>query len=193
MASPLKFAYQTTDLEFNPAPPLILHVDLNSCFATIEQQANPLLRRKPLAMTNRLGTNPTIIAASYEAKDRGVKVGMKVLEAKQLIPRLIVLETDPPKYLFAHQTFKAILASYSPDTQMKSVDEGLIDFSQHIIKPSEVVKIGRAIKNDLSAKLGEWVTCNVGVGPNRFLAKLAANLHKPNGLDIINQHNVRST
>jgi DNA polymerase-4 len=84
-------------LPVNPEQPQILHIDLNSCFATVEQQARPLLRGRPLAVTNRLTKNACVVAASYEAKALGVKVGMGFAEAKLLAPDLIMVETDPPK------------------------------------------------------------------------------------------------
>src|SRR5215210_2989394 len=98
----------------NTEQPQILHIDLNSCFATVEQQARPLLRHKPVAVTNRLTKNACVVAASYEAKGRGVKVGMGYAEAKMLAPDLIMVETDPPKYHFVYQKLVNIMSSYSP-------------------------------------------------------------------------------
>src|SRR5687767_6893067 len=98
-----------SQLQLNPAWPQIMHIDLNSCFAMVEQQANPLLRGKPVAITNRLTPGATIIAASYEAKRCGIGVGTKIPEAKQLAPDVIVLETDPPKYIYAHRVFMDII------------------------------------------------------------------------------------
>src|SRR5581483_3679651 len=90
-------------LPINQEAPQILHIDLNSCFATVEQQARPLLRGKPLAVTNRKTTNACVVAASYEAKAHGVKVGMGYREAKMLAPDIIMIETDPPKYHYVYQ------------------------------------------------------------------------------------------
>src|SRR5207237_3560398 len=90
-------------LQLNPEQPQILHIDLNSCFATVEQQARPLLRGRPLGVTNRLTKNACVVAASYEAKALGVKVGMTFSEAKLLAPNLIMVETDPPKYHYVYQ------------------------------------------------------------------------------------------
>src|ERR1700675_1946981 len=110
--------------QLNTAEPQILHIDLNSCFATVEQQARPLLRGRPLAITNRLTVNACVVAASYEAKSRGLKVGMRLSDAKVLIPDLITLETDPPKYHYVYQKLVNIMRSYSPNISMKSIDEG---------------------------------------------------------------------
>src|SRR6478609_2200336 len=89
-------------LPTNSKPPQILHIDLNSCFATVEQQARPLLRGRPVGVTNRLTKNACVVAASYEAKSLGVKVGMGYAEAKLLAPDLVMVETDPPKYHYVY-------------------------------------------------------------------------------------------
>src|SRR5437763_1136575 len=89
--------------------PLIMHIDLNSCFATVEQQARPLLRGHPIGVTNRGTPNACVVAASIEAKALGVKVGMTFSDAKILAPNLIMLETDPPKYHHVYQVLVNIM------------------------------------------------------------------------------------
>ncbi len=182
-----------TQSQLNTAAPQILHIDLNSCFATVEQQARPLLRGRPLAVTNRLTKNACVIAASYEAKGYGVKVGMRLGDAKLLAPGLVTLETDPPKYHYAYQKLVGIMRSYSPNISMKSIDEGIIDFNgTRQVNKQSLEAIGYEIKARLKEEVGSWMKCNVGIAPNRFLAKTAASLHKPDGLDIINHANLRS-
>ncbi|HVV66496.1 MAG TPA: hypothetical protein VHB72_00285 [Candidatus Saccharimonadales bacterium] len=185
-------------LPLNTEEPQIMHIDLNSCFATVEQQARPMLRGRPVGVTNRRVSEAKyacIVAASYEAKQRGVKVGMRADQGLQLAPDMVILETDPPKYHFAYQKLVSIMQSYSPNVQMKSIDEGIIDFHstrQHINQRS-LEDIGYEIKQRLKDDVGCWMRCNVGIAPNRFLAKLAAGLHKPDGLDVITHKNLRST
>lgn len=180
------------ELGLNQSQPTVMHIDLNSCFAMVEQQANPLLRHKPVAVTNRLTPGATIIAASYEAKACGIGVGTRASDARVLAPDLVVLETDPPKYTHTYHTFFNILRGYSPDAYMKSIDEGAIDFSSmRLIEHRSLPEIGQEIKARLKDSLGEWMTCNVGVAPNRFLAKLAAGLNKPDGLNVIDHRNLR--
>src|SRR3954470_3195827 len=96
-------------LQPNTEQPQILHIDLNSCFATVEQQARPLLRGRPVAVTNRLTKNACVVAASYEAKTLGVKVGMGYADAKLLAPDLIMVETDPPKYHYVYKELVRIM------------------------------------------------------------------------------------
>jgi DNA polymerase-4 len=176
---------------YNTEPSLIMHVDLNSAFATIEQQSRPLLRGKPVAVVNRRVKNTSIITASYEAKALGVKVGMKFIEASRLAPGLVAVESDPTKYRYVYRKLMSILNSYSPNVVMKSIDEGIIDF-HNIPNLRPLVDIGHEIKKRLRDEVGCEMRCNVGIGPNRFLAKTAAGLHKPDGLDVINATNLRA-
>lgn len=216
-----------------------MHIDLNSCFATVEQQARPLLRGKPIGITNRLTKNACpggigfpinparpsrafhgacVVAASIEAKALGVKVGMTFSDAKMLVPSLIMLETDPPKYHHVYQILVGIMRSYSPNIVMKSIDEGIINFNPNGtgfsrpasggsstgltpwnsqgedstgVKVQSLADIGYEIKRRLKDEVGCWMKCNIGVAPNRFLAKTAAGLNKPDGLDIIDHTNLR--
>lgn len=181
--------------EYNPESPLLMHIDLNSCFATIEQQARPMLRNRPVAIANRRTENTSIVTASYEAKALGVTLGMKVYEAKRLCPDLIVLESDPPKYRYVYHKLMDIMSRYSAHITMKSIDEGVIDFHQTTadVKARPMAEIGREIKQALLDEVGCAMKCNVGIAPNRFLAKTAAGLHKPNGLDVITHENLRET
>ncbi len=183
------------NLPLNSEPPQILHIDLNSCFATVEQQARPLLRGRPIGVTNRLTKNACVVAASYEAKALGVKVGMTFSQAKLLAPDLLMIETDPPKYHYVYKKLVRIMRSYSPNIGMKSIDEGVIDFhgTRHNINPRPLTVIGHEIKQRLRGEVGDWMKCNVGIAPNRFLAKIAASLHKPDGLDVITYKNLRHT
>lgn len=178
----------------NKAKPMIIHIDLNSAFATTEQQARPSLRGWPVGITNRLSKECCVIAASYEAKNLGVKVGMRLGEAKAICPDLIMLESDAPKYHQVYQKLIRIMQDYSPHSKMKSIDEGIIDFHgmEPILKGRNLVDVGKEIKQRVKDELGEWMRINVGIGTNRFLAKQAAGWHKPDGLDVIDHRNLAS-
>lgn len=181
--------------EFNHERPLIMHIDLNSCFATVEQQARPRLRGRPIAILNRRTEHTAIVTASYEAKAMGVKVGMKLKEARLLCPDIIGIESDPSKYRYVYHKLLDIMRDYSAHVTMKSIDEGVIDF--HHATPAmqgrDLVEIGHEIKQRLKDEIGVWMRCNVGIATNRFLAKTAAALHKPDGLDVITPTNLRQT
>ena len=181
--------------DYNHERPLVMHIDLNSCFATVEQQSRPLLRDRPIAVVNRRTENTSIITASYEAKKYGVKVGMWFKEAKLLVPDLILVETDPPKYRFVYHKMMDLMKEYSPHVTMKSIDEGVIDFKHATeqMRARDLRDIGEEIKQRMRDEIGDAMRCNVGIGTNRFLAKTAASLHKPDGLDMITHENLRAT
>lgn len=173
--------------------PLVMHIDLNSCFATVEQQARPMLRGKPVAIVNRRTEHTMIVTASYEAKACGVKLGMRLRDAKKLCPELIGIESDPPKYRYVYHRMMRIMNDYSAVVRMKSIDEGVIDFNYatEAMQQRDLVEIGYEIKQRLKDEIGCWMRCNVGISTNRFLAKQAAGLHKPDGLDVLTSHNIR--
>lgn len=174
--------------------PQIMHIDLNSAFATAEQQAHPSLRGKPMGVTNRISKHCCVIAASYEAKARGIRVGMRLDEARQLAPGFVILETDPQKYHHVYQSLARIMKDYSPHVRMKSIDEGIIDFrgtDEHNGHRS-MAGIGKEIKHRIRQEIGSWMRVNIGIGTNQFLAKQAANWHKPDGLDVLDQHNLHA-
>lgn len=179
--------------DYNTAQPLIMHIDLNSCFATVEQQARVRLRGRPVAVVNRRTEHTMIVTCSYEAKAMGVKLGMRLRDAKRICPGLIGVESDPAKYRYVYHKLLDIMNDYSAHVTMKSIDEGVIDFSQ---APASIVDrgletIGREIKQRLRDEIGVAMRCNVGIGTNRFLAKMAASLHKPDGMDVITHENLR--
>ncbi|MCB9820243.1 hypothetical protein H6796_03015 [Candidatus Nomurabacteria bacterium] len=177
----------------NSAPPSVMHIDLNSCFATIEQQARPRLRGRPVAVVNRQSENTMIVTASYEAKAMGVTLGMRLKEARKICPELIGVESDPPKYRYVYRELLRIMNSYSAHVRMKSIDEGVIDFSETTskIRDMGLEAIGQEIKHRLRNEVGRAMRCNVGIATNRFLAKTAAGLNKPDGLDVLTSQNIR--
>ena len=180
------------NLEHNQTLPLIMHIDLNSCFATIEQQSRPLLRGRPVAVVNRLVENTSVITVSYEAKAYGVKAGMKYRQAKRLCPELVALDSDPPKYRWVYRQLLRIMNSYSPAVVMKSIDEGIIDFAvaPESMRSRGLEAIGKEIKQRLRTEVGSYMRCNIGISTNRFWAKMAASLHKPDGLDVVTAQNI---
>lgn len=178
--------------DINKEKPMVMHIDLNSAFATTEQQAHPQLRGKPMGVTNRISKECCVIAASYEAKAIGIKVGMRRTEAMAICPNFVLLETDPPKYNAVYQKLIKIMRSYSPKIKMKSIDEGIIDFHglEPVLNGRTLQEIGYEIKQRVRDEIGDWMKINIGIGTNRFLAKQAAGWHKPDGLDTIDHTNL---
>lgn len=179
------------ELPINEAEPKIMHIDLNSCFAAVEQQANPLIRNRPVAVAAGVADACCVISPSYEAKRMGIKVGFRVRDAKALCPNIVILPPDPPKYRAVHLLFSKIFKSYSPNVVPKSIDEAIIDFTGTKYPEIGLGKVGAEIKQRMKSEIGDYITCNIGIGTNRFLAKTAASLHKPDGMDTITYRNLR--
>lgn len=185
----------------NPEPAEIMHIDLNGAFAMTEQQWRPHLRHRPVGVTNRLKVPGTdrpadwsiCITTSYEAKSQGIKLGTQQRVAREIDPNFIMVESDPSKYIHVHRKLLAIFQSYSPRAYMKSIDEGIIDFRgmRRLLKGRSLKDIGREIKQRVKEEVGDYMTINVGIGQNLWLAKVAASLHKPDGLDLIEPSNLR--
>ena len=182
------------DLALNDVEPMVMHIDLNSCYAIIEQQANRLLRGKPVGIAAYTSPRGFILASSYEAKRLGIKM-MRVQEAREITKDIVILAPDPEKYFDAHRRFKEVLLRYTSNVTPKSIDEFVVDFtgSPAVRKGNNLVDIGHAIKQDIREALGEYVTVNIGIAPNRFLAKVAAGLDKPDGLDVIRASDILQT
>jgi DNA polymerase IV len=176
-------------LPFNPKHSTRMYIDLNSCFATIEQQCNVFLRGKAVAVGAYETPGGCIIAPSIEAKAVGIKTGMRVKDGKLIDPRLVVVASDPDKYRAAHQRIKKLLLDYTDNIVPMSIDEFVLDLEGCPAFSKGMVQVAREIKQRILNEVGDWIRVNIGIAPNRFLAKTAAGLHKPDGLDEINVNN----
>jgi DNA polymerase-4 len=173
-------------VDFNPAPPSVMHVDLNSCFATVEQQANPHLRGRPVAVAAYAENHGCILAASVEAKRLGIKTGMRVRDGRAICKELVVLPPDPDKYRYVNHALRAVLSAYSSHVCVESIDEMVMD----ICEPAKILEIAKEIKMRIKKEIGEWLTVSIGIAPNRYLAKIASGITKPDGLDMITRENI---
>lgn len=167
-----------------------MHIDLDSCFASIEQQANPLLRGKPMAVAAYATPRGCILSASIEAKRYGIKTGMRVSEGRLLYPKLIVTTPDSSKYRDAHIKFRTIFQRFTPEVSPRSIDEAVLDFGPMMHRIPSLEEVAKTIKKQMATEIGEFVTCSIGIATNRFLAKMGASLGKPNGLEIITHDKV---
>jgi DNA polymerase IV len=188
-------------LMLNKSKPVIMHIDLNCCFAIIEQQANRLLRGRPVAVSAYGTDRGMVLASSYEAKRLGIKLGVNNREARELSPDVVILTPDPAKYREAHKRFNELLLDFTPDVVPKSIDEFVLDFSGSLLIAKDLSydahctrmeEIGHQIKQRVRERLGEWVTVNIGVGTNRFLAKYGAGFGKPDGMTVITHRNIET-
>jgi DNA polymerase IV len=166
---------------------IIFHIDMNSYFATCEQQANPLLRGKPVGICEHLGG--IIIAASIEAKKFGIKTGTPVWEAKKIYPRIVLMPTDPNKYRQITKKFLEIFLSYTEALEKYSIDEAFLDMSADLQFEKDpwakAEEIAKEIKQRIRKEIGVWIKCSVGISDNKLVAKIASDLQKPDGLTII--------
>ena len=180
------------NLPINHNSPTVMHIDLNSCFATVEQQANKHLRDKPVLIAAYDSPRGCVVAPSIEAKNFGVKTGNRVVEAKLLTPNAVVRTPDTALIRDVHLKFNKICKDYSPCVFPKSIDEVVIDFEgmEYFLKDKKLTDIAREIKIRLKKEIGDWLSCSIGIGTNRFLAKVAASYQKPDGLIIIDHTNI---
>lgn len=174
----------------NHNQPAIMHIDLNSCFATIEQQANIHFRGKPLVVAAYSTPKGFVLAPSIEAKRLGIRLGMTVRDARLICRDVIVRTPDPPKIRDVHVKFKRIFQDYAPKVTPKSIDEAVLDFTDAMRFKPDLVSIAKEIKQRMRKEIGEWISCSIGIGTNRFLAKTGASLKKPDGLEVITHQNL---
>jgi len=180
-------------LGLNTADPTTLVVDLNCAFASIEQQNDASLRGKPLAIAAYATDAATIVSSSREARDLGIRTGMRVFEAKAICPTIVVREPNPPLYRSVSDRMVEILERHSPDVLRMSIDEA----SLNLVGTPNLKRLGPegvalAIKAAIRQEVGEYVTCSIGVSTSIWMAKQASNLDKRDGLSRIDHTNLVS-
>jgi DNA polymerase-4 len=159
-----------------------LHIDLNSFFASVEQQLHPEYRGKPLGVCGTMADTGALIAASYEAKALGVKTLTKVGEAKRLIPGIILVEGSHTQYAeYSHKIAEAV-ERICPVAHTPSVDEMVCQLIGRERQPPNARRIALAAKQAIKDDVGETLRCSIGMAPNRYLAKIASDMQKPDGL-----------
>jgi len=166
-----------------------MYIDMNSYFASCEQQRHPELRDKPLGVITYDSPNAAVIAASIEAKRLGVKSGMRLSDCRLLCPHMLTTTTHPAWYRQIHVDVMAILHTYCDDVIPKSIDEAVMNFHSYRFVYNDLHEVARKIKADIAAKY-DYLTCSIGIAPNSFLAKVGTELQKPDGLVEINEDNI---
>ncbi len=159
-----------------------MHVDMNAFFASVEQQSKPSLRGKPVAVIGAQ-QRTVITTSSYEARAYGVKVGMTVPEAKKLCPDIIFVAGNNRKYTDTCTRIVRLYGDYTPLVEVYSVDEAFLDITGALYLFGKPENIAFRIKRKIWRNFG--LTCSIGVGPNKLLAKLAGNMQKPDGFTTI--------
>ncbi len=169
---------------------IILHIDMNSYFASVEQQANPFLRGRPVGVCAYLSGNGVIIASSIEAKAKGIKTGCRVREAKKLDPGVILLENEPAKYRSTTEKIFNILKNYSDTIEPYSIDEAFVDLSGWVKNFAKAKDIGRQIQARIKKEVGEWLDSSVGIAKTKFLAKFASDIAPKKSVLLITEANL---
>jgi DNA polymerase-4 len=161
---------------------IILHIDMNAFFASVEQQSNPELRGKPIAVIGA-AKRTVITTCSYEARAFGVKTGMNSWEARQKCPELIFVVGNNRKYTYTSTEIIKIFRAYTPMVEVFSIDEAFLDVTGSLALFGSPERIAHEIKARIRERFG--LTCSVGIAPNKLLAKLASDMQKPDGLTVI--------
>ncbi|MDP3992602.1 MAG: DNA polymerase IV [bacterium] len=163
----------------------ILHIDANSYFATLEQQAHPNLRGKPIGVAGKgKGERTVICAASIEAKKFGLKSGMSTWEALRLCPQLIIIPATYDRYSFTSKRIFDLLERFGPKVDVFSIDEAFLELDSDIGWDDARI-IAKRIKALIRTEIGEWVSVSIGISYGKTLAKLASEMQKPDGLTVI--------
>ncbi len=159
-----------------------LHIDLNSFFASVEQQIHEEYRGRPLAVVPTLADTTCCIAASYEAKTLGIKTGTQVGEAKRICPEIILVHGDHADYAkYSHDIAEAVELC-CPVAHTPSIDEMVCQLMGREQEPPRARQIALAIKQSIYENVGIALRCSIGMAPNRYLAKIASDMQKPDGL-----------
>ncbi len=167
-----------------------LFLDLNSYFASVEQQEKPKLRGRPVAVVPMISDATCAIAASYQAKKFGVKTGTNIGDARRMCPGLILVEASHSLYVDYHERIKTEIELHYPIEVVGSIDEmGLLLDSRHQDE-TVAVALAKQIKAGIRKNVGDLITCSVGIAPSRFLAKLASDIQKPDGLTVLHLHDM---
>ncbi len=162
-----------------------LFLDLNSYFASVEQQLRPELRNRPIAVVPLMSDSTCAIAASSQAKKFGVKTGTIIGEAKRMCPGLVLVEARHEKYVEFHKSICDEIERHYPIQVVASIDEVGLLLDKKRANEKEALALAQRIKKGLLANIGEVITCSIGIAPGRYLAKVASDLKKPNGLEVI--------
>ncbi|WP_074653711.1 DNA polymerase Y family protein [Terriglobus roseus] len=159
-----------------------LHVDLNSFFASVEQQIHPEYRNRPLAVVPTFADTTVAIAASYEAKALGIKTGTRVGDMKKICPDIIMVQGDHSTYAEYSHRIHAAVERVCPVAHIPSIDEVTCQLMGREREPPLARRIALDIKQAIYDDVGDTLRCSIGMAPNRYLAKIASDMQKPDGL-----------
>ncbi|MEN2494269.1 MAG: DNA polymerase IV [Hyphomicrobiaceae bacterium hypho_1] len=169
-----------------------LFFDLDSYFASVEQQDNPHLRGKKIVIVPSMTDATCAIAASYEAKAHGITTGTKIYDAKRICPDLICVLARHDVYVAYHERIFSEVNRHLPIDKRCSIDEGACRLMRNECDHNQAITIAKKIKQGLKKNIGPAISCSIGIAQNMFLAKIASNLQKPDGLVVLSPNNYRN-
>ena len=166
---------------------IILHIDMDAFFISVEQRDDPSLRGKPAAVCGSLSRS-VVTSATYEARPYGIRAGMPTQEAKRRCPQLILVKGNHSKYKETAARIFSLLKDYTPRVEVASIDEAYLDITQSLLLFKSPFHIAQSIKDRILQR--EQLSCSIGIAPNKLLAKLGSRLKKPDGLTVIQKDEV---
>ena len=164
-------------------PRKIIHVDMDAFYASVEQRDDPSLRGRPVIVGGRPGGRGVVASCSYEARKFGVRSAMSSNRASRLCPNAVYVRPSFHKYKAVSRQIREIFADYTDLIEPLSLDEAYLDVTENKRGGPLARLIARGIRASINAKL--HLTASAGVGPNKFIAKVASDIRKPNGLVVI--------
>src|ERR1700747_2847822 len=167
----------------------IVHIDMDAFYASVEQRDDPQLRGKPVVVAWR-GNRSVVCAASYEARKFGVRSAMPAVRAERLCPNAVFLPPDFPRYRAVSRQAREIFARHTDLIEPLSLDEAYLDVSENSTGLPPATQVARVIREQIRTEL--QLTASAGVAPNKFLAKIASDWRKPDGLFVIQPKDVDS-
>ncbi len=172
---------------------IIFHVDMDQFFAAVEEKLNPEIRGKPVVV----GADPkegkgrgVVSTCNYEARKYGIRSAMPLTKAWRLCPDAVFLPVNIPLYLQVSSRIMNILSSYANKFESWGIDEAFLDVSSRVRNFDEAKQLALKIKKDIFEK--EGLTCSIGIGPNKLVAKIASDMQKPDGLTVVEEKDVRT-
>src|SRR5262245_27589288 len=157
----------------------IVHLDMDAFYASVEQRDDPSLRGKPVAVGGRPEGRGVVAAASYEAREFGVRSAMPMARAVRLCPQLLIVRPNFDKYKAASSQVMGILRACTPLVEPLSLDEAYLDVTTNSFNEEFGSKVAQRLKQEIRERTG--LTASAGVAPNKFLAKIASGWRKPDG------------
>jgi DNA polymerase IV len=185
-AMPMATQFPVPKNKVRPPDPLDwLFLDLNSYFASVEQETRSELRGRPVGVVPVVTDSTVCIAASYEAKRFGVRTGTGVKDAKQLCPDIVLVEARHELYVQYHHRIVEAVESCIPVTVIVSIDEMACRLMGRERPEPNAIQLATKIKQTIREKAGSTLRCSIGLAPNRFLAKVGSDMQKPDGLTVV--------